>query len=340
MLAQQTEQKLESGVTIVMPTYNHAQYIADALDSVFNQALLPVRVLVLDDASTDDTADVVRPYLGREPHVEYQRMTPNRGVIKMLNIGLDLVTTEYVVFLAADDMLDPRALISCYSVMNQHLGAAVCGVLARYIDAEKRVLPTPALYDFGAEKRYLPPDECLSWLHRRGALFGGNGAMYRTRMVREAGGFAAELRSFCDGFLIQELALRGGVCIVPEVLASWRQQPQTYAAIHRADPTGALAIVDAVELELGKPQSPFPPAYAGRLRGRLRFAAALAAVACRPINQNVLRQSLKAYPRPFACAIAMLARFAGVRVAKVALALLLRPFDIPHGLKARPAPVT
>lgn len=328
------------GVTIVMPTYNHGRFISDALDSVFAQSLLPSTVLVLDDASTDGTADVVRPYLGRLPHVDYSRMATNGGVIRMLNAGLEKVKTEYVVFLAADDMLDPAALEKCRAVMNENPQAAVCGVLARYIATDKRVLPTPALFDFGSRPRFWSPDECLSFLHRHGALFGGNGAMYRTAMLREAGGFAAELRSFCDGFRIQQLALGGGVCIVPEVLASWRQHADTYAATHRADPAGAMAIVKAVEAELAQRHSPFPPAYAARLRGRLRFAAALAAVARRPVDEAVLRQSLAAYPGVVAGAIVALARFAGTAVAKATLALLLRPFDIPRALRRRPTPVT
>lgn len=328
------------GVTIVMPTYNHGHFIADALDSVFAQSLPPSTVVVLDDASTDGTSDVVEPYLGRHPHVDYSRMAKNSGVIPMLNAGLEKVKTEYVVFLAADDMLDPAALEKCCAVMNDNPRAAVCGVLARYIATDKRVLPTPALFDFGNRPRYWPPHECLGFLHRHGALFGGNGAMYRTAMLRDAGGFAVELRSFCDGFRIQQLALRSGVCIVPEVLASWRQQVKTYAATHRADPGAAIAIVKAVEAELASPQSPFPPAYAGRLRGRLRFAAALAAAARRPIDKAVLRQSLAAYPGVVAEAIAILARFAGTALAKVMLALLLRPFDIPRALRPRPTPVT
>ena len=249
--------------------------------------------------------------------------------METLNVGLERVANEYVVFLAADDMLDATALEKCSAIMNRNPRAPICGVLARYVDEDKRNLPTPALFDFGAEARYLPPKECLRWLYRHGALFGGNGAMYRTEPLRQRGGFASDLRSFCDGFKIQELALSDGACVVPEVLASWRQRDTTYAAVNRIDPAAALAIADAVDVLLRHDRSPFPPEYARRLRGRLRFAAAQAAVCCVPGDWAVLRHALTAYPGVVAGIAALFARLAGPRAAIAVLAVLLRPFDIP-----------
>lgn len=325
----------DNAVTVVIPTYNHGHFISDALDSVCAQSHLPARTLILDDGSTDNTADVVRPYLGRLSCVEYVRMPQNRGVIEMLNTGLDMVATEYVVFLAADDMLDATLLDKCIAIMRCNSQAPVCGVLARYVDEMKRSVPTPGLFDFGREPRYMPPGECLRWLYRHGALFGGNGAMYRAEPLRRHGGFASELRSFCDGFRIQEMALSDGVCIVPEVLASWRQRSVTYAAVNRTDPVAALAIAEAVDAHLQRERSPFPPSYADRLRNRLRFAAAVAAIDRVPVDRAALRRALAAYPGAVAGFVTLFLRLAGRHAAKAALAVLLRPFDIPRVLRRR-----
>lgn len=339
-MAEQQIPEDADGVTIVVPTYNHGHFIGDALDSIFAQSLPPSVVLVLDDASIDGTDDFVRPYLSGGLHVEYVRMQTNAGVIRMLNAGLENVRTEYVLFLAADDILEPTALEKSLAVMSKNPLAAVCGVLARYIDVDKRVLPTPGLFRFGDSPRYWSPAECLGFLNRDGALFSGVGAMYRTDMLRAAGGFSQKMYSFCDGFRIQQLALHYGVCIVPELLASWRQQGTNFSATQRVNPAGMLATVEGVDAELAQMKTPFPSTYAARLLARLRFDAALAAIAVRPVDKTVLRQSLAAYPNVFAEAIGAVACFVGTAAAKAMLALLLRPFDIPRALRRRQTPET
>lgn len=324
----------DGAVTVVIPTYNHGHYIGEALDSLFAQTRLPDRVLVLDDASTDATADAVQPFLGRTPSIEYIRFDENRGVVPMLNVGLDKVATEFVTFLAADDTIDATALEKCASILAAHPQSPLCGVYARYIDESGNALPTPGIFDFGAVARYVPPDECLARLKGDGALFGGNGAMYRTAPLREHGGFSAELLSFCDGFRIQDLALSGGVCIVPEVLASWRRSGESYAAATQADPKSALAILRALEAQL-KACPHFPSAYASRLLRRWQFTAALAGVECAPPNKRTVREALRSRSPLVAAFAASAAGVLGRSALVALLALYLRPFDIVRALKRR-----
>ncbi|HEV2263944.1 MAG TPA: glycosyltransferase family A protein [Stellaceae bacterium] len=328
------ESARDGGITVVMPTYNHAHYISEALDSLFAQTRLPDRILVLDDASTDATADAVRPFLIRTPSIDYIRFDENRGVVQMLNVGLDKVATEFAVFLAADDTLDPTALQKSIEILRAHPRAPICGLYARYIDRAGHPLPTPAGVDFGTKPRYVPPGECLRHLVRDGALFGGNGAMYRTASLREHGGFSPELLSFCDGFRIQDLALSGGICIVPEVLASWRRSGDSYAATTLADPQSALAILRAIEVQL-KERPYFPPAYASRLLRRWQFTAALAGIECAPPDKRAVREALRSRStlvRAFAAAATeVLGRSALVAL----LALYLRPFDIVRAFRRR-----
>lgn len=322
-------------LTIVLPTYNHGHYIGQALDNVFAQTRLPDRVLLLDDGSTDNTAEVVRPYLDRFLHIDYIRMPSNRGVLAMINAGLDMTETEFVLFLAADDMLAPEAVAQSLAALTKNPQAAVCGMFAQLIDETGLPMRRPRDFDFGDRPRFVAPDECLARLYRDGGLFGGNGTTYRTVPLRSAGGFSPELLSFCDGFRIQDLALRYGVCIVPAALALWRQRETSYAAIGRSQPDVSLAILEAVRTKLRDPGAIFPRNYSARLEKRLRYAAVLAALTADHPDLAVVKKAMGITGGLWAGLLIRLRHFAGPRLAAAVLALYLRPFDIVPGLLRR-----
>jgi glycosyltransferase involved in cell wall biosynthesis len=88
-------------VSVVIPTYNHARYLPYALDSVINQGYANLEVFVIDDGSTDGTAELVKPYHSKINYIYKQ----NGGTPSALNLGLSLATGEYICWLSADDLL-------------------------------------------------------------------------------------------------------------------------------------------------------------------------------------------------------------------------------------------
>lgn len=96
----------ELRISVVMPTFDRAQYICEALDSLMKQSSPPSEVLVIDDRSTDDTRDRV----GRHPFVDRIRyyLQPQRGGASIArNTGVSLAWGQIVVFLDSDDILEP-----------------------------------------------------------------------------------------------------------------------------------------------------------------------------------------------------------------------------------------
>lgn len=87
-------------ISVILPTYNRAHVLERALTSVFGQTHLPDEVIVVDDASTDATADVVK----RFPHVRLHRLERNSGAAHARNAGAKLATGEYIAFLDSDDL--------------------------------------------------------------------------------------------------------------------------------------------------------------------------------------------------------------------------------------------
>lgn len=95
--------------TVVIPTYNRAKFIQKAIRSVIRQTYKNWKILIIDDASTDRTEQVVQKYLF-DPNINYHRLLQNSGISKVMNEAMKLVDTPYLVQLDSDDWLPKRAL--------------------------------------------------------------------------------------------------------------------------------------------------------------------------------------------------------------------------------------
>src|SRR5919112_3168501 len=92
-------------VSVIIPSYNHAHYLGEAIESVLSQSYRNFEIIVVDDGSTDNTSEVASHY--EEVRLVRQE---NRGLAGARNSGLAEAEGEYLVFLDADDRLLPRAL--------------------------------------------------------------------------------------------------------------------------------------------------------------------------------------------------------------------------------------
>ncbi len=93
-------------ISVVIPVFNAAPYVAQAIDSVLGQTLPPDEIVVVDDGSTDATAEVVRRYRHR---VDY-RSQPNQGPGTARNLGIRVSQGDLLAFLDADDLWLPEKL--------------------------------------------------------------------------------------------------------------------------------------------------------------------------------------------------------------------------------------
>jgi glycosyltransferase involved in cell wall biosynthesis len=100
-------------VSCIIPAFNCARYVGEAIDSALAQTYRPVEIIVVDDGSTDGTADVVDAY---KKHVRYLRQT-NAGPAAARNYGLRVASGDFMALLDADDIWHPDKLdrqISCF----------------------------------------------------------------------------------------------------------------------------------------------------------------------------------------------------------------------------------
>lgn len=114
-------------ITVVIPTYNRAAMVQRAIASVLNETRVPIRVYVLDNASTDETPDVLARLAAQDSRLTYHRHPVNLGSLGNYQAALGQIDTEYFVPLADDDFLIENFLFKAYGIMqaDRSLGAAI-----------------------------------------------------------------------------------------------------------------------------------------------------------------------------------------------------------------------
>lgn len=209
-------------VDVVIPLYNNAAYIIEALSSVLAQTHLPARVFVVDDGSTDDGPALVEALIATHSQGHRVRMArqPNRGPNSARNHGLRLGTAPFVAFLDADDVWHPSKLeqqVNCFTADTTGDTVLVhCGTYR--VDAESRTSPLPS--GNGATLR----GDCFDRLLVRNTVPGGSSAvLIRRSAFDKAGPFDETLLTSEDHDMWLRLAQVGAFDHAPQALVGLRQ---------------------------------------------------------------------------------------------------------------------
>ena len=162
-------------VSIIIPNYNYARYLREAIDSALAQTYRPVEVIVVDDGSTDGSRSVIQAY-GSAIRSIFQK---NEGLPSARNAGIAMASGEFFVFLDSDDALLPDALLTLYEGFSS---APDCGIVFGYSQS----------VGAAGERLSFHRNECRSFSYKE-FLFANfilvPEAMISRRVVAEIGGF-------------------------------------------------------------------------------------------------------------------------------------------------------
>lgn len=210
-------------VTMVVVGYNHRAFIEQALESAFSQTYDNYRVMVTDDASTDGSQELVLELLrDRGWSCDTLFHTVNRGVCATLNEALRRVTTPYVAFMAADDVMEPDRLATQVGVLEEagETFAVACSDVD-FIDSDGASVPGMTM---SPQARSAPwgREEFFQALLKEPLVLAPT-ALIRTSALREIGGYDESLR-FEDWDAWLRLASKGHRFVLSdEKLVRYRQ---------------------------------------------------------------------------------------------------------------------
>ena len=222
------------GIDVVIPTFNTAPFLAQAIESALRESGVHPTVIVVDDGSTDDTASVVAPYLDR---IRYVRQ-PRQGQAAARNHGLRLGQSPYVAFMDADDYYLPGSLTALQTTLaaRPDLGALQGGVVE--VDASGARLRDLELW------HDVPSFDLETCVRRKPVAL--KAMLLRREWAERVGGFDPELRWAEDVDFLIRLVAAG--CSV-----EWLRQPISCYRQHDRNITrDAVAEAAALEVVLDK----------------------------------------------------------------------------------------
>lgn len=279
-------------VSAVLPNYNDARLLPEAIRSLGAQTRPFDEIVVIDDGSTDDSVAVIEALARQEPRLRLVRHPVNQGAVAALNTGLREARGDYVHFGGSDDRFHPRLVEVTAALLDAHPQAALaCGEVqvqdrgtGTFLGLRPPVRPAHG-------SRFFTPDETAALLARIDNFIVTPATLFRRETLLAAGGFDASLGPFTDGYLVRRLALTHGFCFTPVVLAEWRVEENGYSRSLARDPDRSLALIAHVRNILRTDRA-FPSWYAELFERRWRFAFARLAAVSEPVNSMVIERML------------------------------------------------
>jgi glycosyltransferase involved in cell wall biosynthesis len=198
-------------VSVVVPTHNCAPFLAEAIESALAQSHRRIEIIVVDDGSTDATADVLNQYASRVSVIRQ----PNEGVSAARNVGIRASHGEYIALLDADDAWHPEKLTRQLALFRApSVGLVHCAML--YVDEQGHVSGTNRT---GRRGRVLRDMALLQGTVVQG---GGSGALVRSSVFKAVGLFNTTLSTSADWDMWRRIACHYEIEMVPKPLVRYR----------------------------------------------------------------------------------------------------------------------
>jgi glycosyltransferase involved in cell wall biosynthesis len=229
-------------VSVVLPCFNAAEYLAAAIESVLAQDLGDLELIVVDDASTDGSLAIARSY--GDPRVRVERLASNAGYPAAMNHGLERARGAYLARMDADDTCRPARLATQVALLDREPRLALVGTEWYFVTPSGRVHERLKPAAPGAP-RWIP--ESWQSLFDGTRRFNDPSVVARTEAVRAVGGYRTYQRSVQDLDLWFRLVeAGGGAASWLEPLYGRRLNPESLVY------SGQRALLDAVPRRLAE----------------------------------------------------------------------------------------
>lgn len=198
-------------ISVLMPAYNAAEYIREAIDSILTQTFTDFEFIIINDGSTDSTEDIILSY--SDKRIKYYANECNLGIVKTLNRGIDLSNGRYIARMDADDVSMPDRLEKQVHLLDVNPQIVACGTLYA-IYGDQRQTPVDVATDV-QDIRYDMAIYC-QFAHSTMMIRKDTLDQYKLR-------YREEYKCAEDYKLWTELLQYGDMINIPEVLGYIRQ---------------------------------------------------------------------------------------------------------------------
>jgi len=216
-------------ISVLMPTYNYASYLPEAIASVLAQDFQDFELLILDDCSSDNTAEVVQPFCARDARVQFVANPANLGMVANWNESLKKARGRHIKFLFGDDKLsDPQALTKMIALLRNNPGAMLAASARAILDEKSNVIDIWRSLPNGCHNGRKIIAACLI---ENGNLVGEpSSVLFRKADARR--GFDPKFRQIVDMEMWFHLLEQGDLAYTREPLCAFRQHARQQSAVN------------------------------------------------------------------------------------------------------------
>lgn len=221
-------------VSVIIPNYNYGHFLEEALVSALGQSVPPAEILIIDDASTDDSKVVISALQRRYPE-RFQVILneQNLGIVENFKKAVAATSGDYVIFLGADNRMRRDCVEACAAALDRNPGAGVAytdlvifgplaSVLAAKVPAQKTAVEGVYRWPFPD-----PTPERLANLEQQNFIHGSS--MYRRSAYDAVGGYQKGERAEDHQLFLRMIRAGHGAVHVPLPLVEYRQHSREQA---------------------------------------------------------------------------------------------------------------
>lgn len=261
-----------ASVDVVVPCYNYGRYLRRCVESLLAQDTLDVRVLIIDDCSTDDSPVIGAAIAAGDSRVEFRRHATNQGHIATYNEGLlGWARADYSLLISADDLVTPGSLARAAAVLDRHPEAGMAyGSATIFYDEDYPSLP-PVAPDY--QYRLATGEQFIRRCFTIGNPVPTACAVVRTRVQQQLGGYDPKLPFTADLDLWASFAGIGPIALLRPVQGLYRKHStamsRNYYERANRDRRELISTADAITARLA---TRFPELPSLNADMRRRFA--------------------------------------------------------------------
>ena len=256
-------------LSVIIPNYNHSQFLEERVDSVMNQSFKDMEVLLFDDCSTDDSQAVISKLLLKYPEIQFYQNKKNSGSpFHQWNKGIHMADGEYIWVAESDDIADPELCTKLIELLDRNEKTGIAYAQSHLIDENSKKLNSYAdnlkfiyktkLWESNFEMN--GKEFCKKYVYFHNPIPNASGAIFRKQAIENAGLADPSMKLNGDWFLYAKILCKYDVSFLAEELNYFRVHDRTQRHRAQGNPDvyiEILKIMDYLHFEIDKSDAVF-----------------------------------------------------------------------------------
>jgi glycosyltransferase involved in cell wall biosynthesis len=223
-------------VSVVVASYNHAEFLDSRMESLINQTYPNMEILVIDDCSSDDSVETLRKY-EYHPNVKLVIRAKNGGWVTVSNQGIEISSGEFIIFANCDDSCEPRMIERLIDAMKHYPSAGIAFCRSLKVNEHDQILGDdfmvrePLFRSRCANDTLLTGAEMSRYLMHSCVIPNLSAAIFRRECFTTVGNLSPDYRVCCDWDLFFRIVAHYDVAYIAESLNRFRQHRKTIRSV-------------------------------------------------------------------------------------------------------------